>query len=51
MEFSWSRAVQVALIGFAGVFIILFILMIGVIITNKLVQLFGQKHGQETKKE
>lgn len=49
MDFSWIHATQVALIGFAGVFIILIILMLGVMITGKVVQWFSPKPAQEKK--
>lgn len=47
MEFSWSEAFRVALIGFAGVFVILFILELSLGITNTLVRKFGPKPGEE----
>jgi hypothetical protein len=39
------------LVGFIGVFFILLILMIGVIISGKLIQWFGPKSVREMKKE
>ena len=51
MGFSWSWAIQVALIGFAGVFVILLILLIGLIISSKLLQRFGSKSVHQPKKE
>jgi Na+-transporting methylmalonyl-CoA/oxaloacetate decarboxylase gamma subunit len=49
MDFSWFRALEVAVVGFAGVFIILTILMLGIMITGKVVQWFGPKPAQEKK--
>jgi len=49
MDFSWGRAVQVALIGFGGVFVILIIISISVTITSFLVRLFRQKPVVEKK--
>lgn len=53
MEFSWGEAVRIALVGFTGVFIILFILELSLGITSTLVRKFGPKStdGKEEKKQ
>ena len=40
MEFSWGDAARVAAIGFAGVYVILAVLMIGVQVIGKIARRF-----------
>jgi len=47
MDFSWGRAVEVALVGFIGVFTILLILAITVNITSRVVRLIEKKPENE----
>jgi Na+-transporting methylmalonyl-CoA/oxaloacetate decarboxylase gamma subunit len=51
MGIDWGQAGITALIGFVGVFVILFILSICVGITSKLVRVFEHKPVEEKKKE
>ncbi len=43
MAFTWGEAGRVALVGFAGVFIILFILEVSLGLISKLVHKFAPK--------
>jgi Na+-transporting methylmalonyl-CoA/oxaloacetate decarboxylase gamma subunit len=43
MAFAWSEAVRVAVVGFAGVFIILFILEVSLGLISRLVHKFSPK--------
>jgi Na+-transporting methylmalonyl-CoA/oxaloacetate decarboxylase gamma subunit len=51
MGIDWGQAGITALIGFLGVFVILFILAVCVGITSKLVQRFTVKPVEEKKEE
>jgi len=43
LDFTWGRAIEVALVGFFGVFTILSILLITVSITSRVVRLLEKK--------
>lgn len=47
MDFTWGRAVEVALVGFIGVFAILLILSITISITSRVVRLIEKKPESE----
>lgn len=47
MEFSWGEAARIALVGFSGVFIILFILQLSLKFTSTIVRKFGPKSSGE----
>jgi len=47
LDFTWGRAVEVALVGFCGVFIILIILSITINITSRVVRLLEKKPASE----
>lgn len=47
MEFSWGEAARIALVGFVGVFVILFILELSLGVTSTLVRKFGPKTPDE----
>jgi len=51
MDFTWGHAIQVALIGFCGVFVILFVLQVSLVITNKLVRRFVPKQEKEKREK
>jgi Na+-transporting methylmalonyl-CoA/oxaloacetate decarboxylase gamma subunit len=51
MEFNWSDAGRIALIGFLGVFIILFILEMSLGIISTLVRKYGPKSTEEKEKK
>ena len=47
MDFSWVRAVEIALVGFSGVFVILIILSIIINITSRVARLIEKKPENE----
>ena len=51
MEFSWGEAVRIALVGFLGVFIILFILQLSLGVTSTIVRKYGPKPSDENKEK
>ena len=48
MDFSWSEAIRIALVGFIGVFTILLILALSLSIISILVRKFETKVEQES---
>ena len=44
---DWGRAIEVALVGFIGVFTILIILSVTISITSRVVRLFEKKPANE----